>query len=65
MKTKQTPSYCDMLDEITEKFSEYAEEHADPYGYILTLLYQEREKNHYLTQRIEYLENRLRYDKTS
>ena len=62
MKTKQRPQeYVDMLEEITENFKEYLDEGCDPSGYILSLLHQERKKNFYLTQRIEYFEKRLMY----
>lgn len=59
MKVKKPPSYCEMLDEVVGKFSEYSEENADPYGYLLSLLYQERETNYYLKQKIEYLERKI------
>ena len=56
MKIKSPPAYVDMLEEIIVNFKEYLEEGCDPTGYILSLLYKEREKNYYLQARVDYLE---------
>ncbi len=58
MKLKKPQEYVDMLEEIKNNFQEYLDEGCDPSGYILSLLHQEREKNFYLIQKVDYLERK-------
>jgi hypothetical protein len=59
MKIKKPQEYVEMLQEITDNFSEYLEEGCDPSGYILSLLHKEREENFYLKMKVDYLERKL------
>ncbi len=58
MKTKKPQTYCEMLQEVYAKFSEYKQMGYAVEPYIFSLLHEEREKNFYLEQRVEYLERK-------
>jgi len=59
MKTKAV-SYSKMLEDIRDRFEEWHEEGYSYLPFVAHLLYQEKEKNFYLEERIEELEKRLR-----
>lgn len=58
MKIKKSSSFCEMRDQVMSDFSEYLDEGANPIGYLLSLLHQEREKNSYLQEKLDYITKR-------
>ncbi len=59
MKTKQPPSYLSLLEEVNDLYGEHIEMGVPVDTFLLSRLHREREKNHYLEQRIEYFEKRF------
>jgi hypothetical protein len=63
MKTKQPPSYLELLEEINDLYGEHIEMGVPVDTFLLSRLHREREKNHYLQLRVEYFEKRFKYEK--
>jgi len=62
MKTKQPPSYLELLKEINDLYGEHIEMGVPVDTFLLSRLHREREKNHYLQLRIDYYEKRFLHD---
>jgi hypothetical protein len=62
MKTKQPPSYLELLEEINDLYGEHIEMGVPVDTFLLSRLHREREKVHYLEQKVEYFEKRYMHD---
>ncbi len=59
MKIKKPPSYMDLLEELNDLHGEYIEMGIPLDHFLLPKLFREREKNHELMMKIDYLERKL------